>query len=134
MDELTLYSDGGTLVTSTRFVVGTSTYAMSQITSVTTVAIPKSTRLLIWGVVVALCGVSCVGIGASSSGGGASTLGVLQLLVGAAMVAAYVLVLKAQYAVSIGTSGGQVRALVSTDMAAVAKIAGALTQVIVMRR
>jgi hypothetical protein len=133
MDELTLYSDGGAMVTSTRFVVGTTTYAMSQITSVTTVAIPKSTRLLIWGMVVALCGVSCVGIGATSSSG-PSTLGILQLLVGAAMIAAYVFVLKAQYAVSIGTSGGQVQALVSTDKTMVAKIAGALTQAIVMRR
>ena len=126
MEETTLYSDGATLVTSTRFVTGATTYAMAQITSVTAVSAPKPRSTLLWGVLIAVCGLGAL---AGDVGG----IGVMLLLIGGMMVAFYALS-KVKHIVQIGTSGGQVQAVVSTDGDAVRKIFEALTQAIVNRR
>ncbi|KYF65664.1 hypothetical protein BE11_49395 [Sorangium cellulosum] len=125
MQEETLYSDKETTVTPTRFVVGKTTYAINQITSVTAAAAPRNPVTLAMGLGLFFVGVYVL---ASTDAVG---MGIMALAMGVLFSLAFI---PRRHVVAIGTSSGQVQAVVSPDPAKVQRIADALSLAITSRR
>lgn len=124
--ETTFYSDDrGVRVTNARLVVGQTTYAMGNVTSVST-----RTNYL-WTIVVLVVGLILVVVGlASGTGpqrGGFGLLGALLLLVGALAVA------RPARHLRISTSAGEVSALSSRKKEYVESVAHAIQEAMIHR-
>lgn len=146
--EVTIYQNDGVLITSTRAVLGAKTYAMSNITSVTSVIVPANKTLSIliatFGALMMLC-CGCYGFynffigiaGDSTQYAIGSLLAVaipiiLGVLVLAGGIALYTRT-KPDYAVVIGSSSGEIKALMSKDKEHIMAIVNAMNDAIIRR-
>lgn len=103
-DEQTYYNDdAGVRVTSTRFIVGSTTYPLTGITSVTTGMIRASRGNAIWMIVIGLL-VAFFGFKMSA---GIGMIGVL-LIAGGAI---WLYTIKDQHVLRIATAAGETNAL-----------------------
>ena len=119
--------DGNVIVTNARAVLKGKTFAMVNITSVSMGEVPPNR--MIW-IILALVGVAIAGCSLSSGkvnlGG---VLGILLCIFGLVIAAG----LKKQYAVRIGSAGGETVGLSSFDREYIQKIVNAINQAIVNR-
>lgn len=132
-DEVFL-SEGGIVVSKTRFVAGVQTFALANITSVTPVQLPprrgKWAVLLIVGLLVALFGISLINDDESKAGGAfVITFG------GAMFLGAIfgIFTARPSYAVFLNTAGGEMKTCHSRDGTFVQRVVAALNQAIVAR-
>ena len=118
----------GVEVTSTRAVFGAKTYAMVNLTSVSMGVIPANRT---HGIVVAVVGlvITMCGAAAGRDGGPILLFGILALIGGLVLAA----VAKEQYAVRIGSAGGESDGLVSPDKGRIQEIVNAVSQAIIKR-
>lgn len=124
--ETTYYQSGDITVTSARAVIGDQTYSMSNITSVSMLAVqPNRTG----GIILTLLGLLLAALGWASGGGLFLWLGLLGLTIGIIIIAA----LRTKYAVRIGSASGESNALVATDPAHIQPIVEAINKAIVER-
>src|SRR5450759_2640248 len=141
--ETVFYRDKYVLVTNARAVLGASTYAMSNITSVTPGVIPANR---IWGIVIALLGIFITGgcglislfglmwlFGSSSKNmtsalGGNIFIGLFVLLGLLILGVGLYLAIRAKptYVVRIGSSSGESDALASKEYPYIFKIVSAM--------
>jgi hypothetical protein len=112
-------SEQGIVVSSSRFVVGATTYPLAGITSVSSFVIPAKRMagilLLVLGLIVLLAGGYVFGAITAA-------IGILILVV-----------VKPTYVVRMATAGGQVDALVSKDAHYIQRVVGALNQAVIQR-
>lgn len=121
MEEKSFFNKGSVMVTNARFVVGSQTYAMSNVTSVKSGETPGSQALAI---IIALMSVPFFLAG---------TVGVV---IGIAILAAAFYAstkVKSTYTVILNTSAGENKALSSQDEGYVRSIIRALNDAIVSR-
>lgn len=124
--ETTHYQSGDITITSARAVIGDQTYSMSNITSVSMLAIqPNRTG----GIILALLGLLFAAVGWASGGGLFLWLGVLGLAIGIIIIAS----LRTKYAVCIGSSSGESNALISPDKEHIHPIVEAINKAIAER-
>lgn len=128
---MTFYSGPHAVVTSTRLVVSGTTYAMSQIVSVTAVALPKSPlpiglglALVVSGGVVSLFGFPSMAL----------VPGILLFAIGVLLLIVHLRILRQVYAVVTQTSSGSITVLTSDDWGVISGVAGAISHAIVSRR
>lgn len=136
MEEKTFFENGNVKVTSSRFIVGAQTFAMSSVNSVK-VAVknvtPSGGIFVVFGVVGIL--ISLFSIAALMNG----ELGSLAVLIPAGALSALSLrkyiKIKAiyEYSIVLTTSSGEAAALNSRDMGYIDKIEKALVECIVSR-
>ena len=119
MDEKTFFEYEDVKVTNARFISGSQTYAMSNVTSVKAYE-KKPNRL--WGIVALVLGLAIAG--ASESAVGAA------IAVGAAV---YLYMQKTVYHVMLATSAGETSALKTYQRNYLDKVVSALNQAIVHR-
>lgn len=124
--ERVILSEGDVSVSTARFVVGAQTYPISNVSSVKWFATPPNTSL---AVLLILLGALLLVYAITQKEAGAVFLAVGALGGGVALWRAS----KAVCHVVLATSGGEVRAVSSTDRASVERIVGALNQAIVSR-
>lgn len=127
--ETIYYQDESIIVTNTRAVLGTKTYAMANITSVSMGVIPANR---VPGIVLALIGLAIAGCACSVVGKDAASVIVFGLIVlglGIAIAAAP----KTRYVVKIGSASGEANALVSKDKEYIQKIVNAVNEAIIKR-
>ena len=123
--EKTYYSDGAITVTSTRAVLGTKTYAMANITSVSLAENQQG----------AGCGCALLGVGLLFAFGLFSSDTVIVGIIGLGMLAFGVVMMKQKsYVVRIGSASGEANALENKDRAHIQKIVDAVNQAIIDRR
>lgn len=126
VDEETLYEDASCKVTTTRAIIGGTTYALANITSVKAEVDPAKRGL---GIALAVIGGLAVAFGFGPMGNEGIAVGVVLLVAGITAVA----LAKASYHVTIGTAGGEVHALTSRDKLVVQRVTAALNEAIVKR-
>lgn len=143
--ETIYYQDGGITITNARAVLGAKTYAMANVTSVSTGVIPASRA---FGIILAILGVlgaasGCVGFlvplsmdlteNAAIVGMvtcvSVAAIGLLLLLLGVLLA----VLPKDRYTVRIGSSSGETDALISRDQAYIQKIVISMNEAIVNR-
>lgn len=129
--EQCLLNEAGIFISTSRFVSGSQTYAMSGITSVGTGTEHPSKvgaiLAMLFGAFIALCG---LGLLVVTKGG------IVVVLIGAGIIALGIMVLKAKvpiYSVLLRSASGEQRATSSKDMNLVQRIVAALNQAIVLR-
>lgn len=123
--ETIYYSDEHNVrITNTRFIVGTSTYPLSGITSITTAIVPVSKLpgifILIFGLVILF----------ASNG---SAVGIVFGLVLAVAGVLIIIGTKDKHAVKISTSAAETNALSSDNKEYIVKVASALNEAIIHR-
>ena len=120
-EERTFFQHEDVSVTNSRFMVGSQTFAMSNITSVkASRQVPKRlwpTLLVVIGVLLAIAESANVGIGIVIGGVGV----------------AWLLVQKTMYHVMLTTAGGETSALSSKQRVYIEKVVQALNEAIVAR-
>lgn len=119
MEEKTFFEYDDVKVTNARFVSGSQTFAMSNVTSVKTLT-DKPSRIL--GVLIVLIGIV---IAISSSAGVGAVIAVIAGI--------YLYLQKTTYHVMLNTSGGETSALKTYQLDYITKVVGALNQAIVYR-
>ena len=125
--ETTFYSDNrGVRFTNTRLMVPNTTYAMANISSVTTKTVDPSYG---WAGLIVLVGLGFVVGGYASGSWPAGIFGIV--LLGAGALWGYCL--KPDYHLRISSTGGESTALVSKDPAYVAQLVTAIHEAIVHR-
>lgn len=117
--EVPLYNDGQVVVTTARFVVGSTLYPIRGITAVQPVVIPANRS---GGIITALVGLCILMIAVMKEDGGFGLIGVIVTGVGVAVAVAA----KATYIVRAWIAGGQVDAVASPDWARIQQIVAAL--------
>lgn len=122
--ETPFFSDDRVVITSARAVIAGTTYALANITSVRSWTVKRSALPLLLGI---LCLLSGIAIATSQGGCGGAVI-----LVGVVLTLFYFLA-KDRHYVRIGTAGGEVDALQSTDPAYVHQIVTALNNAIIHR-
>lgn len=127
-EEISLYRDATIQVTNLRAILPGKTYAMANITSVSTFTQPANTAP---GVIMAILGALIVlpGIVVSEMRGCSFTVGIAMLIIGIAIAAAA----KNVYWVRIGSASGETNALRSEDHDYVARVVDAINEAIVRR-
>lgn len=125
-DERSFFNEGSVVITNSRAVIGGTTYAMSNITSVGMGSTPASRAL---GIIIAIFGVLVLLGGAAAESGGVIAFGVVVLAVG---IAAAVLP-KPTYIVKLGSASGEQRALSSKDREFIERVVNAMNGAIVHR-
>lgn len=132
--ERTYYSQGGVTITSTRAVVGATTYAMANITSVSMGVVPPSRgggiALAILGIIVLVCS------GGISFEPSLSTVVTVGGLVGVGLLVLGIILAvraKAQYVVKIGSASGESNLLSSPNQRYIRAIVDAMSNAIVDR-
>ena len=118
MDEKTFFEYEDVKVTNTRFISGSQTYAMSNVTSVKAFE-EKPSRL--WGIVALLIGLVVA----------SNTLAVGLII--SAVAAFYLYQQKTVYHVMLATSGGETSALKTHQREYLSKVVSALNEAIVHR-
>lgn len=119
-NEVTFYNEAGVLVTQSRYVTRSKTYAMRNISSVHTFEIVKSKTLPIVLIIVgALMLLSDA----------ARVVGGFILLIGVAILVS----IKNEYAVRISTNSGEANSIISKDRGYVQGIVNALNEAIIHR-
>lgn len=126
--ETTYYQDGNITVTNARAVLGSKTYAMANITSVSMGEIPANRTP---GIVIALIGLAI--LACSASGGSDGIAGIIGGLVVAGFGAFLAYAVKTQYVVKIGSASGESNALTSNDREYIQKIVNAINEAIIKR-
>jgi hypothetical protein len=127
-EEKVLLPSEGILVANTRVVLGSATYPLANITSVSLEKIP---RTLTTGIVILLVGallVLCSFTGKEVQVWSLVVGGLVAVLGGFALYGA-----KDQYSVSISTAAGQQRALQSANEESIKKVVTAINEAIVSR-
>lgn len=130
MEEQTIFADKRVTITTTRAVLGGTTYAMANITSVRTHDQPRSLALIAIGFLGVALGVSCIAI--NGLDGPVFGIGLISTLMGAAMFGGYFLE-KPKHWVRIGTAGAESNAVCSDDPAWTARVVAAMNEAIVRR-
>jgi Family of unknown function (DUF6232) len=123
--EQTFFQSGGVLVTNTRFVRGSETFAMSGVTSVSSFTEVPSKK---WPIVIMILGALAL-LGGITSSVGAVVFGVILIAVGVLWWRS----IKDVHHVRLVTASGEKDALSSTDQAYIGKIVGAISEAIVHR-
>lgn len=118
--EITFYQDGNVIVTQSRFVTASKTYAMRNISSVFIYEIIKSRKLPI---VLLVIGVLLL------TSDSARLFGFCLLAAGIGLL----LVIKNEFAVRISTNAGESNSIVSRDKAYIQQIVNALNEAIIYR-
>ncbi len=126
--ERVYFQDARVTVTGARAMLGGTTYAMANITSVKEFVEIPSPAAAILGTILVLAGIALV---VDSSGG--SGFGWTLLLAGAACVAFWWFLINTQYWVRIGTAGAEANAIASNDAAWTRKVVAAMNEAIVGR-
>ena len=124
--EQVFYSDeAGVRVSSTRFIVGATTYALSGITSISAVRYKAKRSPAIW---TAIIGLLLAVIGFSTT----AVLGIVGIVILAIAVLWFFLI-KDNFVVRVHTAGDETDAVVSTDESYINKIISALNDAIIHR-
>jgi len=127
-EEVFLYRDATIQVTNLRAILPGKTYAMANVTSVSTFTVPAKRTgaviLAIFGALIVVAGLSNSELRSSSL-----TFGGVMLVIGIAMAAAA----KNVYWLRIGSASGETNALSSHDYDYVARIVHAINDAIVRR-
>ena len=124
--EQVFYSDeAGVRVSSTRFIVGATTYALSGITSISAVRYKAKRSPAIW---TAIIGLLLAVIGFSTT----AVLGIVGIVILAIGVLWFFLI-KDNFVVRVHTAGDETDAVVSTDESYINKIISALNDAIIHR-
>lgn len=118
--EVTFYQEGNVIVTQSRFVTASKTYAMRNISSVFLYEIVKSRKLPIALVVIGILMLT------SDS---ARIFGLCVLALGIALL----FLIKNEFAVRISTNAGESNSIVSKDRAYIQRIVTALNEAIIHR-
>jgi hypothetical protein len=127
MSEVSYYQDESVTVTNARAVLSGSTYAMSNITSVSMGKTPANRMA---GIVIAVLGfIGGVFVGAISEQLLFTLLGFLALFGGIALA----VMAKPSYIVRIGSASGEAEGLVSKDKDYIMKIIKAMNEAIIKR-
>jgi len=126
--ETIYYQDGSITVTNARAVLGSKTYAMANITSVSMGEIPANRTP---GILVAVIGLAILACSASAGSDGAG--GIIGGLVVAGFGAFLAYAAKTQYVVKIGSASGESNALTSKDREHIQKIVNAINEAIIKR-
>ncbi len=119
MDEKTFFEYEDVKVTNTRFVTGSETFAMSNVTSVKALV---NTPNRLWGILAVLVGLAIAFSGQYVLGG---------LVVSGATL--YLYMQKTVYHVMLNTSGGETSALKTYQLEYITKVVKALNEAIVYR-
>jgi hypothetical protein len=114
-------------VTTTRVIIGTTTYALRNITSVK----PIKTRNPIFGILVLLAGLALLRSALST---GDIVAGGLFGVMGAGLVACAIWLLKPVYHILIASASGEAKALTSRERAYVQRIVDSVNDAIVKYR
>jgi hypothetical protein len=126
MEEHEFLSESGVLVTSSKVVLGSKTFATRNIGSVDVKEkIPKRTL----PIVIILIGLIILGPGVEANAGGVVVFGLIIICIG---VLTWVMQ-KAKYELILLAGGGEVLALESTDKSYIYKIHGAISEAISVR-
>lgn len=129
-EELVYYNKGSVKVTKARAIIGSKTYAMSNVTSVSvTKESPKTTVPILLIIIGALGVLFGVMTGFKGEGLGCLGAGVVLALVGFALARNA----NAKYVIKLGSASGESDALSSYDETMVREIAAALNKAIVDR-
>ncbi len=121
--EITFYSDGrGVRITNTRVIVGATTYAMANISSVSMAKKPANRTL---GIVLAILGVILLVIPASA----VRVFGVVLLGLGILIA----VIAKPTYTVRIGSASGESDAISSKDKVYIQKIVQSMNEAFIKR-
>ena len=118
--------DKGVRITNTRAIVGSTTYAMANITSVSPGRIPAKRAGSVWLIIV---GVVTIVVGLIAQAWAIDILGIA--LFGAGIWLA--IVAKPRYTVRIGSASGTVQAIVSTDQKYIQSIVNAVNEAFIKR-
>ena len=122
------YSDGNTRITNSRAIFGSTTYAMSNITSVSKKQIPPSSGAGIFFMAIGML-LGIIGLSSLPKISGLLVTGGALLVLGAILVQSA----KSTYIVMIASSSGESKALESKNKVLVEKIVEALNEAIVDR-
>lgn len=126
--EITFYSDvRGVRITNTRAIVGATTYAMANITSVSMAEKPANRKL---GIVVAILGLIILVITYQLGSSGGVIFGVILLGLGILIAA----IVKPTYTVRIGSASGETDAISSNDKKYIQAIVRAMNEAFIERR
>jgi len=121
--EITFYSDDRSVrITNTRVIVGATTYAMANITSV---LMAKKPANRVPGIVLAILGLILLAIPVS----GIRVLGVVLLVLGILIA----VIVKPTYTIRIGSASGESDAISSKDKKYVQGIVTAMNEAIIKR-
>jgi hypothetical protein len=123
--EVPFFTDNVVTITNARAIILGTTYALANITSVRSWSVPKPAFPLLLGILCLLAGVAIALAGGGACGG-------VILLVGVVATVWY-FASKDQHYVRIGTAGGEVNALQSTDPAYIDQVVTALNNAIIHR-
>ena len=130
-EEQCLLNEAGVFISTSRFVSGSQTYAMSGITSVGAGTEHPSkvgaVLAMLFGAFITLCGLGLLAV---------TKVGIAIVLVGAGIVALGVMVWKSKvpmHSVLLRSASGEQRATSSKDMDLIQRIVAALNQAIVLR-
>lgn len=126
LQETTYYRDGQVTISNSRAVLGTKTYAMSNITSVTMGERPANRSL---GAIFILLGAAGLCVGSASHSNAPLLIGILAVIAGIALI----FIAKPSYIVKIGSAGGESDALIATDKDYIQKIVNAVNEAIIKR-
>ena len=133
MSEEVIYSDSSVSISTSRIVIGATTYALRNITSVKMSFTPAKSgcaiALIVLGALFLLGGLAGAGNGAGSV--------ITGLLVGGIIAGAGVLWMrsnKTDYHVMIASSSGEAKAMTSKDKAQIETIVGAINDAIIKYR
>lgn len=128
--EVSYYQEGDITITSARAMLGSKTYAMANITSVSMGTIPPDRALGVLVVLVGLLISVCSGMAVlENNNAGGIFLGLIVVGVGVVIAASK----KTKYVVKIGSASGESNALVATDEEYIQKIVDAVNEAIIMR-
>jgi hypothetical protein len=125
--ETTYYQAGDVHITSSRAVMGGTTYPLANISSVGVGEKPVNRSMGVIAIVLALAAIAC-GLSGSENAGIGWVVAVILIMAGV-----YSFVQKPDYFVKVGSAGGEQRALVSKDRAYIEKIVAALNEAIIKR-
>jgi hypothetical protein len=124
--ERVFWNDGGVSITNARAVIGGTTYALANITSVRRFDEARNANVLVAGMLFVALGVGCVAFI------DCKTPGFISLLLGAAMCIAYALTPEKHW-VRLGTAGAESNAIWYKDPAYAQRVVDALNQAIIHR-
>ena len=132
--EITYYKGFNVLVTNTRAVMGGRTFAMANITSVSTAI--KAPNPTVWALGIAFGAIATIGGIVSLFDGSIVPIALGCTGFGVLAIVTSLLVLKSQkstYSVTIGTAGGEANALSSENETQVRDIVEAMNRAIIER-
>jgi hypothetical protein len=128
--------EGGILVSKTRFMVHSQTFALANITSVKVGKIPPSVGQFVMGLLIGLA-LALFGVAICAGGERDSLVLGVALAVGGLLLAGFALFMmmkaKPSYAVVLSTAGGELKTCISKNPDFILRVVGALNEAIVAR-